>query len=185
LGAVFAGEAAEVEESPAGSFAADAGVFGGIEKSGAHFLHADVAQELHGRAALSFAERILQSAGVDAGSLTDISERKWKMGVGAHVLRGVIELPRSGAAAAIEQARVVVGLSLKQELHEFVLELAQRDRIIDAMVIGAVEDAAELAADGGEALPGSGFQAKGWRESESGVDFARKNLFELSDHGIA
>ena len=132
MGAIFAGEAAEVEKSPARGFAADAGIFGRILKSGANFLHANVAQELHGSAALLFAERILQSAGIDAGGLADVAESQWKMGVGAHVLLGVVELARSGATAAIEQASVVVGLGLQEELDEFILELAQRERIVDA-----------------------------------------------------
>jgi len=182
LGAVFAGEAAEVEESPTRGFAANAGVFGGIEERGAYFLHADGAKKLHGSAALLSAEGILQGAGVDAGGLADVAEGKWKVGVGANVLLGVVELPRAGFAAAIEQARVIVGLSLEEELDEFVLKVAHRNGCVDAVLIGGAEDAAKLSTDDAEALSGGGFQKQCRRKHQLGMGFAVENFFQFGDY---
>ncbi len=114
-----------MKESPARGFVGDAGAFGGLQQAGAHFLHPDAAQELHGSAAALPAERMLQGSRIDPGGLADVAQREWQMGVGAHVLLGGVELPDTGLRLTVDQPGVVVRLGLQQQDDNLVLELAQ------------------------------------------------------------
>ena len=53
------------------------------------------------------------------------------------------------------------------------------------MMVGAVEHAAQLTADDGEALSGGSLQAQSGREHQIGVHFAIENFFQLSDGRVA
>ena len=133
-----------MQEAPAGGFPADARHIGWAQKSLADFFHSNIPQEFHGRAAAFCAEGVLQSSCVDAGTVADVTERERQMGVGPHVLLSGMELARSGIVAAVEQSCVIVGMRLKQQSDEIILELAQGKGFSYAILVSTAENPAQF-----------------------------------------
>ena len=101
------------------------------------------------------------------------------MGVGPHVLLSGMELARSGIVAAVEQSCVIVGMRLKQQSDEIILELAQGKGFSYAILVSTAENPAQFPAQFPKALSGRASQAEVGSEHQVRMYLAVEHSLEL------
>ena len=96
-----------MNEAPASGLAGDGCVLVGSFETGAHFLHPNLAEKLHGAARAFLTERRLECARVHPGCHTDVPQGQGQMSVGANVLLARHSLATTRVCSTAKAAREI------------------------------------------------------------------------------